>query len=241
MTLISDSTPLWVQPPPPTAVPTIVVGGGGCVVALRHRPVVAMGGLVDRTESSSDRLVAARDMPGHSWWIPADAVWSDATSPHQPQHPRPVGLATARSREHAVLAGLSDRLGWEAVIEHERGGRLPVLDGLIDSDEFIILDGRLGHDVPTVVVIGRDMTRWGAGATWASAVHRALYGDDGGDSGESDELEALVESLERRGLSVVAVDLATPLISRVGVVRFSIQLLIPNDGSGRTWDAVRVQ
>ena len=104
------------------------------------------------------------------------------------------------------------------------------------SDELIVLDGRLGHDIPTVVILGHDMTRWAAGATWSSALHRALYGADGRDD-ELEELGTLVERLAAHDIGVVAVDLATPLIRRAGVVRCSVQLLAPNDDSGRPWDA----
>ncbi len=237
MTLISDTTPLWVEPPPPSVVPTLVVGEGP-VVALRHRRVIAIGALVERSEVQSDRLVSGRDVEGHAWWIPADAVWSDAAESARPQHPRPVGLATDRTRDGALLAGLSDRLGWEAVVEYEEGRELPVLEGMLanGSDELIVLDGRLGHDIPTVVILGHDMTRWAAGATWSSALHRALYGADGRDD-ELEELGTLVERLAAHDIGVVAVDLATPLIRRAGVVRCSVQLLAPNDDSGRPWDA----
>ena len=75
------------------------------------------------------------------------------------------------------------------------------------SDELIVLDGRLGHDVPTVVILGHDMTRWAAGATWSSALHRALYGDDGRRRRARTELGTLVELLAAHGIGVVAVDL----------------------------------
>ena len=121
MTLISDTTPLWVEPPPPSVVPTLVVGDGP-VVALRHRRVIAIGALVERSEVESDRLVSGRDVEGHAWWIPADAVWSDAAESARPAAPptRRVWPPAARGTG-AVLAGLSDRLGWEAVVELRTG------------------------------------------------------------------------------------------------------------------------
>lgn len=236
MTVLSLTRPVWVDPPPPSVVPTLVVGDGS-VVALRQGPVIATGALVDRTETNSRRLVSALDASGKAWWIPADAVWSDVGESAHPQHPRPIGLATARSRDGALLAGLSDRLGWEAVMEFERGGDLPVIDGALASgvEELVVLDGRLGHDVPTVVIIGQDMTRWGAGGTWALALHRALFGDDG-SVGDAHELHGVLDLLERNGIGVVAVDLATPLIRRAGVCRYSVQLRAANV-EGRTWDA----
>ena len=106
MTLISERTPLWLEPPSPSVVPTLVVGEGP-IVALRQRPVIAMGALLERGEIDSPRLVSAVDLAGRPWWIPADAVWSDADVSIQPQHPRPTGLATGRTRESALHAALA--------------------------------------------------------------------------------------------------------------------------------------
>ena len=237
MTLISERTSLWLEPPSPSVVPTLVVGDGS-VVALRQRPVIAVGALLERAEIDSPRLVSAVDLAGRAWWIPADAVWSDAAESIQPQHPRPTGLATGRTREAALLGGICDRLGWEAVLEYERGGELPALEGALVSgaEEVAVFDGRLGHDIPTVVIVSHDTVRWAAGATWAGALHRGLYGDDG-NADDGEELATLVQLLGRRGIGVVAVDLATPLIRAAGVVRYSVQLLAPDDDPGRRWDA----
>ena len=108
-------------------------------------------------------------------------MWSDADESSQPQHPRPTGLATGRTRESALLAGVSDRLGWEAVLEYERGCDLPALEGALVSgaDDLVVLDGRLGHDIPTVVIVSHDMARWAAGATWAGALHRGCTATTG--------------------------------------------------------------
>ena len=197
------------------------------VVALRHRPVVALGALLDRSTITGERLVTAADVAGAALWIPADAVWSDADHAERPQHPRPVGLATALTRERAIGVGLGDRLGWEAVLAFERGDDLPPVD--MDSaddpaDRVVVLDGRLGHDVPTVVVLGDDFVRWGAAATWSTAVHRALYGDDGSIAVER-ELAEMMNVLHRGRLDVVAVDLGSDLLRRAGVVRCSVQLV----------------
>jgi len=240
MTLISEPTSLWLEPPSPSVVPTLVVGEGP-VVALRQRAVIAMGALLERAEIDSPRLVSAVDLAGQAWWIPADAVWSDAAESSQPQHPRPTGLATGRTRESAFLAGVSDRLGWEAVLEYQRGCDLPTLEGALVSgaDDLVVLDGRLGHDIPTVVIVSQDTVRWAAGATWAGALHRGLYGDDG-NGDDREELATLIQLLARRSIAVVAVDLATPLIRAAGVVRYSVQLLAPDDETGRPWDAPSV-
>jgi hypothetical protein len=213
---------------PSTDAPSLVVSSTD-VVALRHRPVVALGALFDRSTVEGERLVAAHDVTGRGCWIPAEAVWSDAEDAERPQHPRPVGLATARTPERAFAAGLSDRLGWEAVLDFERGGQLPLIDTApVDSpmngDRLVVLDGRLGHDVPTVVVLGDDLIRWGAAATWSTAVHRALYGDDGSLAVE-DELAEVIGLLADCGLDVVGVDLGTALLRRAHVARRSVQLI----------------
>jgi hypothetical protein len=213
---------------PSTDAPSLVVSNTQ-VVALRHRPVVALGALLDRSTVVGERLVAAHDVAGRACWIPADAVWSDAEDAERPQHPRPVGLATALTPERAFAAGLSDRLGWEAVLVFERGGQLPTIDtapddAAVTGDRLVVLDGRLGHDVPTVVVLGDELIRWGAAATWSTAVHRALYGDDGSLAVE-DELGEVIGLLGESGLDVVGVDLGTAVLRRADVVRQSVQLI----------------
>jgi hypothetical protein len=197
------------------------------VVALRHRPVLALGGLRDRAPIEGDRLVTALDLAGRAYWIPADAVWSDADHAEHPQHPRPVGLATALTRARAIGTGLSDRLGWEAVLAFERGDDLPPVETVPAgeaADRLVVLDGRLGHEIPTVVVLGDAFVRWGAAATWSTALHRALYGDDGSIAVEH-ELAELATVLHRGRLDVVAVDLGSDRLRRAGVVRCSVQLV----------------
>lgn len=218
----SDVRPI---PPRPTAKPVTVVRNGP-VVALRQRPTVALGALAARTVVNGDRLVTAHDEAGRASWIPAEVVWSDADTAGRLEHPYAVGLATAPSRTRALVAGLSDRLGWEAVLEFERGRELPPATALADAagDNLVILDGRLDHDVPTVVVLGPDMIRWGAASTWHGALRRALYSDDGSlDLGH--ELPELCAMLAESGLGVAAVDLDSPLLRRAGIARCSVQLV----------------
>jgi len=215
----------WGGAPAPSTLPQTLLRSGP-VVALRQRDTIALGALRDRLLVAGDRLVAGHGLDGQTWWLPGDAVWLDADAPDHPEHPRPTGLATATSREHAIVAGLSDRLGWEAVLELERGGQLPAAD--VDTDlcgAVEVLDGRLGHDVPVVVVIGQDFVRWAAGATWDGAVHRALYGDEGNDK-VAIELAEMADTLDRSGLGVVVVDLDTPLLRRAGITRCSAQLVV---------------
>lgn len=224
------------SPPYPSDRPTTVMRRGP-VVALRQRPTIAVGSLAERSIVSGEHLVTARDEAGQGWWIPAEAVWSDADSSRYPEHPRPIGLATAGGRESALLKGLSDRLGWEAVAELERGGDLPAAGELSDlaRDDLVFLDGRLDHDVPTVLVLGSDVLRWGAGSTWDGALRRAMYGDDA-DTDAATELVDVSTMLARSDLAVTAVDLDTPLLRRAGIVRCSVQLVASN-GAVRSWDA----
>ena len=85
------------------------------IVALHERDTVALGSLQERGYVTGDLLVTSRDLAGESWWVPAESVWVDADAIGHPEHPRATGLATAINRDQAVLTGLSDRLGWEAV------------------------------------------------------------------------------------------------------------------------------
>jgi hypothetical protein len=224
---------------PPSGRPLTLLGRGS-VVAFRQRQAIGLGSLRERTALSGERLVVAHDEAGHSWWISADAVWSDADSPGHPEHPRPIGLATAATWNAALVKGLSDRLGWEAVLEFERGGDLPVLavseQAVIAN--AIVLDGRLDHDVPTVIILAADTMRWGAGSTWDGAIRRALYGDDplADADGELDELSKLLAADD---LAVVAVDLGTPRLLAAGVARSAVQI-VTGDASVRSWDAGRV-
>ncbi|MBA3605830.1 MAG: hypothetical protein H0W46_07650 [Acidimicrobiia bacterium] len=206
--------------------PTLI-DATGSVAALRRRACVAPAALADRSPTMGTRLVGATDVDGDLWWIPAAAVWSDATTAPIPQRPLPVGLATATSPQRAMVSGLSDRLGWEAVMEFERGTELPVIEdasGTIDVHRLVVLDGRVGHDIPTVLLLGDDVLRWGAGATWADAMNRALYGHDQG--GDHDvELVTISRRLAAGGLAPAAVDLGTPALRRCGIIRSSVQLL----------------
>jgi hypothetical protein len=145
-------------------------------------------------------------------------------------------LATAPTLEAATVKGLSDRLGWEAVLEFERGGDLPDANTLVPpTTNAIVLDGRLGHDVPTVVILAADTVRWGSGSTWDRALRRALFGVDA-DADAAHELKELGDLVLTAGLDVVTVDLGTPLLRAAGVVRCSVQLLAGN-ASVRSWDA----
>ena len=75
---------------------------------------------------SGDRLVNARDGRGSRIVDPCRRVSGPMPTSTAPEHPRPIGLATATTWQAALVKGLSDRLGWEAVLEFERGAELPL-------------------------------------------------------------------------------------------------------------------
>lgn len=231
-------------PPARAALPAIVTGGGA-VVALRRRRVIAPGGLGVRSdpdarvELDGERLVSAADLAGQRWWIPAAAVWSDGDGTERPEHPRHVGLATDRSWSRAVLVGLSDRLGWEAKQARQRGVTLTWLDD-VAAGTMSVWDGRLGHEVPTVLITSDSVERWGAGASVASAYRRAMFGDEG-TLDAARELADMESLLGAAGVGVGIVDLATPLMSRAGVARVSVQLLGSTYEPVRRWDGTGIE
>jgi hypothetical protein len=200
--------------------------GGGTVVALRQGRVIGPGQLHARDLVEGTRLVGADDLDGTSWWIPALAAWCDGEDTDAPEHPRRIGLTTAADQGTAIVQGLSDRLGWEAVAHLDQGRLLPELPlgTELDPDHFALLDGRLGHDVPTVVVVGADLTCWGAASTWERALHRAIYGA-GAVGTPPGELAMLVAALADADLCPVSVDLGSPRLREHGIVRCSVQLL----------------
>jgi hypothetical protein len=216
---------------------TTFVGDDGPVVALHERAVVAPGSLLDHRPLCGSALVSARDLHDRPWWIPARAVWPDVDVNGRHDHPWPVGLANRGSRYVAILTGLSDRLGWEAEVARRNGAQLRVVEELGGrQDNTVVFDGRLAHDVPTVVVVSDHAVFWGAGSTMAAAYHRALYGDRG-ELGGRRELDQLGRWLADAGLEVVAVDLATAVMSKHGVHRLSVQVMVPSHEPGRSWDA----
>lgn len=214
----------WPSAPPPSDQP-IIVNRSGPVIAARQASVIALGSLADRHVIDAQRLVTAYDVDGLAWWVAAESVWEDAANVPQPEHIRPIGLATTQSRAGTLMAGLSDRLGWEATQALASGMQLPVAD--VDyqlAQDAVVLDGRLEHDVPTVVVTAPGVMRWGAGASWESALHRALYGSDGSLDDEA-ELIVVAKVLHEQGLDIGEVEVSTALLRKAGIVRSSVQLL----------------
>ena len=188
-------------------------------------------------------MVAARDLDGESVVAAGEPPCGWMPRPAGPiTHVRPA-WPRANDRVAAITAGLSDRLGWEAVLEFDRGrelGRRPADRRL---ERLVVLDGRVGHEVPTVVTLGDDIVRWGAGATWSQALERAVFGHD-------------AVGRERRRALAAGGGSAPPRAggrhrrpgdaraARAGVFRTSVQLMVatPWDGGGtrcpvnvRTW------
>jgi hypothetical protein len=234
-----DHARTWSGPGRATALPSIVVDDRA-LIAFRRRRVVALGALASRHELDGERLVSAYDLSERPWWVPAAAVWSDADRDGRPEHPWHVGLATDTSWHRAVLSGLSDRLGWEAKRALDRGLALPRLNEVEHGVRGTVWDGRLGHEVPTVVITSDNVERWGAGTTADSARRRALYGDQG-TTDAARQLADMELVLATSGIDVGVVDLATPLMTRAGVARVSVQLLASTHDPVRRWDAGRLE
>ena len=205
----------------------------GVLSSERRCTAITLGGLAERAGIDDDRRTTARDLDGGTWSIPASAVWPTSVSSSRSTTPQPVGAATALRRERAILQGLSDRLGREGVLARAAGVDLPTVQGL-SSGDVVVLDGRVGHHVPTVVMIGEHVLRWGAGSTWKRAVDRALYATSTPDNNASrSELRAVAAELATVGLTVGVVDVGTELLQASGVFRCSVQLLLCDDQQSR--------
>ena len=89
-----------------------------------------------------------------------------------------------------------------------------------------VLDGRIGHDVPTVHIVGEHVARGGAGVTIEAAYRRALFGDHGiADDDIERELADIQLVLSEAGVHVAVVDVGTALLRAAGVARVSVQLM----------------
>ena len=113
-------------------------------------------------------------------------------------------------------------------MEFERNG-LPAAPLGDVRGRLVVLDGRVGHDVPTVVTLGDGIVRWGAGATWAQALERAVFGHD--VAAGVGELARVADGLAAAGVTVAGVDLASPLLARAGIFRTSVQLMLARGGT----------
>jgi hypothetical protein len=202
----------------------------GQVVPLHQRPAIAHGGLCDRVLLNGQRQVPAVDAHQASCWIDATAVWYDGEH-GQPSQLTPIGLAVSTSWEQALITGISDRIGWEAAKAWEDGLDLPAAPFLehIASERLVLLDGRLGHRLPTVVAVSETTVRWGAGATWDAALGRALYGT--GWPTDKSELALIDCILAGAHLGIAAVDIGSALLSVNHLSRVSVQLTSRDDAS----------
>ena len=155
----------------------------------RRRPApAACGGAW--AHSSTARVVDSdapgqRPRPGRRrWWIPAEAVWSDADGDAQPQHPRHVGLATGRTADErrARRPQRPARLGGRSS-SCERGPRAARPRRHSPASGADDVDRRRRTPRPRRPDRGhrrRRHRRAGVpGATGRRPYHRALYGDDG--------------------------------------------------------------
>lgn len=230
---------LTARPVPTLASPAQVASLAG----LRRRDAYTLGGFAGRQVENGDRLVPGVDLAGQYWWLPAAAVWADAELGEALTHPHPVGLAVDTDWDRAVLAGLSDRLGWEGVVVHDALGGLELVDpDAIDDPALLAELTELGvaaeltvHSalavtgVPTVVITAPGVLRWGAGATWAAALRRALFGAvtiDTPGTPPSVELRRLAARLAGVEVDVVAVDIGTQTLQAAGITRCSVQLIV---------------
>jgi hypothetical protein len=195
----------------------------GPVVPLHQRPAIALGGLSERSLVHGQRQVQALDANKATCWVDAAGVWADGETA-RPNQLTPIGVAAGSDWDQALVAGISDRLGWEAAKAWEDGVDLPAAPFLDDrsSDRVELLDGRLGHQLPTVVAVTETSVRWGAGATWEAALGRAMYGT----SWPTDKSElALIDSiLAGSHLGIAAVDIGSTLLTINNLSRVSVQL-----------------
>jgi hypothetical protein len=195
----------------------------GQVVPLHHRPAIALGGLCDRVQIDGQRQVAAIDARRASCFVDAAGVWTDGEQA-RPAQLSPIGLASSTSWDSAVITGISDRVGWEAAKAWEDGLDLPAapfLDHQANS-RLVLLDGRLGHQLPTVVAVSETSVRWGAGATWDAAAGRALYGT--GWPTDTSELALIECILAGAHLGIAAVNVGSALLTVNNLSRISVQL-----------------
>ena len=169
---------------PPTAGATGGPAGHAAWSRVGRRPAsapgVALGSLAERGVAGRRSTRHRRRRRRSSWWIPAAAVWSDGDDRRLPSTPGRSAWQRAATREAALLKGLSDRLGWEAVLEFEQRGDLPVATAAGQAGAPTPSSSTDGSATtcPTVVVLGADTMRWGAASTWPGAIRRALFGED---------------------------------------------------------------
>jgi hypothetical protein len=202
----------------------------GQVVALHQRAAIAHGGLGGRVLSNGQRQVPAVDARQASCWVDAVAVWSDGELA-RPTRLNPIGLAASPSWDEALITGISDRIGWEAASAWEAGMELPAAPFLEHqaSARLVLLDGRLGHRLPTVVAVSETSVRWGAGATWDAALGRALYAT--GWPTDKSELALIECILAGAHLGIAAVDVGSALLAVNNLSRVSVQLTSRDDAS----------
>ena len=189
--------------------------GGGPAAASRGGP-----GFARRPRSPLDapRLVSAVDLVGRSWWIPAEAVWSDADGDapapasvgDRPGHrPQPGGRHARRPERPARLGGRRWLGTWAASCPSSTASASATADGAV------VYDGRLGHDVPTVVVV-TGLRRPGGPVRRSPRPTTGRCSATTAASATPASWTCSARCSPVAGLDVVAVDLGTPVFNRVG-------------------------
>ena len=186
---------------------TAAAGRSRCSVAVRSSPCASAGpspSVLCAERTVAQRLSAwsrPRLRAGHSWWIPRRrrlvgrrrARAPGASSADRSGNGRDQGRSAGQGpqRPARVGSGPGVRTRW-------RPARCGAVGDQATVANAIVLDGRLDHDVPTVVVLAADTMRWGAGSTWDGAMRRALYGDDPPADPERRARRALQAARRRR-------------------------------------------
>lgn len=184
---------------------------------------LALGGLAARvcTHDGLDRRVGSSS---------DSATSSSADRPTARGAAQPFGTATAERPGEAILQGLSDRLGWEAVVAWQAGAALSNLE-CANVGTAQVLDGRLGHEVPTVVVVGAHTVRWGAGSTWQRAIDRAVESTPTPSAErERSELSDVTAALAEGGFGLGVVDVTSTALHAAGLFRCCVELLVGDVG-----------
>lgn len=163
------------------------------------------------------------------WKLARDTSRSPTDRPTRSVVPPSVGTATSERPGDAVLQGLSDRLGWNAVVAWQVGVNLPIRGRGADGTAAVF-DGRLGHGVPTVVVVGEHAVRWGAGSTWRRALERALGSPRIPTVAEERaELRDVSDTLAASGITVRVVHVDAGSLGDSGLFRCRVELDADDD------------
>lgn len=191
---------------------------------MRRGHLLRLGALTGQASSQGWRSEIGDDLDDELWTVGANQLWSPADPAVRSTDATGGDVVVAGQRERAIMHGLSDRLGREAVLAWEGGAELPCVHGVCERP-VRVLDGRLGHHVETVVVIGERSVCWGAGSSWARAVDRAIYSPRASGGDDRAELGLIVAELAASGIGVWVVDVGTTTLRAAGVFRCCVHLI----------------